>query len=155
LSFGGIRPRTATTKEQTMKTQSAVLITALVTVVIAQSAFAGGGGSGRSSSGRSSYGYSTGSKSYGGFSTESYKLPSYSTRSYGGSTKIYTPPGVQNYRSTTVSPYVKRDGTFVGPSFRSTPNRSVNDNWSTKGNSNPFTGQKGSRRLMQPWETQR
>jgi hypothetical protein len=143
-----------------MKMKPPIIITALVTLAIAQSAFAGSRGSGRSSSGRSSrdsLGSYRSSTSYGAFSTKksglskSYSLPSYSSRSYGGSrTKIYTPPGVQNYSTTTVRPYIKRDGSFVGPSFRSTPNRSVNDNWSTKGNFNPFTGQKGAQRLMEP-----
>lgn len=66
--------------------------------------------------------------------------------------KVYTPQGVQNYSTTTVRPYFKRDGKYVAPSFRSALNQSVNDNWSTKGNYNPFTGAKGEQRLMQPGE---
>jgi hypothetical protein len=43
---------------------------------------------------------------------------------------------------------VRRDGTFVAPHRRSVPNGTTRDNWSTKGNVNPYTGKKGSR--LQP-----
>jgi hypothetical protein len=36
-------------------------------------------------------------------------------------------------------------GTYVMPHYRSSPNRSVFDNWSTKGNLNPYTGKWGTR----------
>jgi len=40
--------------------------------------------------------------------------------------------------------YVKRSsGTYVAPHYSSTPNSFKFDNWSSKGNSNPFTGKKG------------
>ncbi|MFA5168531.1 MAG: hypothetical protein WC530_08385 [Candidatus Omnitrophota bacterium] len=46
------------------------------------------------------------------------------------------------YRSTRG--YVKRSsGTYVAPHYSSTPNRIKADNWSAKGNVNPFTGKKG------------
>ncbi len=34
-------------------------------------------------------------------------------------------------------------GTYVMPSYRTSPNRTKLDNWSTKGNYNPYTGKKG------------
>jgi hypothetical protein len=40
--------------------------------------------------------------------------------------------------------YIRRDGTYVAPSYRTTPNSTRLDNYSTRGNSNPFTGQRGS-----------
>ena len=43
-----------------------------------------------------------------------------------------------------VNGYVKKDGTYVAPHYRSSPNSSFDDNWSTKGNVNPYTGEEGS-----------
>lgn len=42
-----------------------------------------------------------------------------------------------------VNGYIKKDGTYVQPHYRSDPNGSFNDNWSTQGNVNPYTGQEG------------
>lgn len=39
--------------------------------------------------------------------------------------------------------YVKKDGTYVAPHYRSAPNRSKSDNYSTRGNYNPYTGEAG------------
>ena len=41
--------------------------------------------------------------------------------------------------------YMKRDGTYVSPHWRSSPNSSYNDNWSVRPNINPYTGQLGTR----------
>ncbi len=46
---------------------------------------------------------------------------------------------------TSVKGYVKKDGTYVPPHQRTDPNSSANDNWSTKGNTNPYTGEKGTK----------
>lgn len=43
------------------------------------------------------------------------------------------------------SGYIKRDGTYVQPHQKTAPNKSRDDNYSTKGNTNPFTGAKGSK----------
>ncbi|MDO6385612.1 hypothetical protein [Uliginosibacterium sp. 31-12] len=43
------------------------------------------------------------------------------------------------------SGYVRQDGTYVAPSYRSTPNNTTLDNYSTRGNTNPYTGQAGTR----------
>ena len=40
--------------------------------------------------------------------------------------------------------YTKKDGTYVAPHVRSTPNSSTSDNWSTQGNVNPYTGKTGT-----------
>jgi hypothetical protein len=53
-----------------------------------------------------------------------------------------------NPRSYSVRPYIRRDGSYVSPHRRSTPNREWRDNWSTKPNVNPYTGKGGSR--LQP-----
>jgi hypothetical protein len=45
---------------------------------------------------------------------------------------------------TTVRPYIKKDGTYVAPHVRSKPNNTTLDNWSTKGNVNPYTGKAGT-----------
>lgn len=43
-----------------------------------------------------------------------------------------------------VKGYTRKDGTYVAPSVRSAPNSSVYDNYSTKGNVNPYTGKSGT-----------
>ena len=40
--------------------------------------------------------------------------------------------------------YTRKDGTYVAPHMQSNPNSSKYDNWSTKGNENPYTGKKGT-----------
>ena len=42
-----------------------------------------------------------------------------------------------------VKGYTKKNGTAVKAYYRSLPNKDKTDNWSTKGNINPFTGKKG------------
>jgi hypothetical protein len=41
--------------------------------------------------------------------------------------------------------YVKKDGTYVQPHQKTAPNNTKNDNHSTKGNTNPYTGKKGTK----------
>lgn len=43
-----------------------------------------------------------------------------------------------------VKGYTRQDGTYVQPHYRSSPDIYVNNNWSTKGNINPYTGAKGT-----------
>ena len=47
-------------------------------------------------------------------------------------------------RDVAVRGYTKDNGTYVQPHHRSSPNEYKNDNWSTSGNSNPYTGQSGT-----------
>lgn len=42
-----------------------------------------------------------------------------------------------------VSGYTRKDGTYVQPYFRTAPNSTNQDNFSTKGNTNPYTGKPG------------
>ena len=44
-----------------------------------------------------------------------------------------------------VEGYTRKDGTYVAPHYRSSPNDTKMDNWSTRGNTNPYTGQPGTR----------
>jgi len=41
--------------------------------------------------------------------------------------------------------YTRSDGTYVAPHYRSSPNSTTLDNYSTRGNLNPYTGQVGTR----------
>lgn len=45
---------------------------------------------------------------------------------------------------TYVHGYTKKDGTYVAPHYRSSPNNTVRDNYSYKGNVNPYTGAVGT-----------
>lgn len=47
--------------------------------------------------------------------------------------------------SSRVRTYVKRDGTIVQSHRRTNPDRSFNNNWSTKPNTNPYTGATGTK----------
>lgn len=42
-----------------------------------------------------------------------------------------------------VQGYTRSDGTYVQPHYRSSKDSSFNNNWSTKGNVNPYTGERG------------
>ena len=40
--------------------------------------------------------------------------------------------------------YIRQDGTYVPPSYATNPNDTKLDNYSTKGNVNPYTGKAGT-----------
>jgi len=44
-----------------------------------------------------------------------------------------------------VKGYFKKDGTYVQPHKRTAPDKRVDDNWSTIGNTNPYTGKRGTK----------
>ena len=46
--------------------------------------------------------------------------------------------------STSAKGYFKKDGTYVQPHKRTQADSLKFNNWSTKGNTNPYTGKKGS-----------
>lgn len=54
-----------------------------------------------------------------------------------------------SYRSTPGYHYVQghttRTGTYVRGHYQTNPNHTRNDNWSTRGNVNPFTGERGTK----------
>lgn len=45
-----------------------------------------------------------------------------------------------------VNGYTRNDGTYVQPHIRSSPNSYRFDNYSAQGNTNPYTGDRGSQR---------
>src|SRR5882724_9600516 len=65
-------------------------------------------------------------------------------RSSGRSSSIGPGTG-SNYSSHSVRGYVRRDGTYVAPHYQSNPDGNINNNWSTKPNINPYTGEIGTR----------
>lgn len=71
-------------------------------------------------------------KGGGGHSSSSYSgSHAYSSGSSGG--------------SHSTSGYIKSNGTYVAPSHATNPNGTKADNWSTKGNVNPYTGKPGTK----------
>ena len=64
----------------------------------------------------------------------------------GGSHSTSASPGTGSKASAThVHGYTKKDGTYVEPHQRSTPDKKFENNYTTKGNQNPSTGKDGSR----------
>ena len=51
---------------------------------------------------------------------------------------------------TFVNGHFRSDGTYVEPHYRSTPDGNFSNNWSTRGNVNPYTGQWGTRDYPSP-----
>src|SRR4051812_27632161 len=45
----------------------------------------------------------------------------------------------------SVRGYTRKDGTYVAPHVRSSPNSTKDDNYSTRGNVNPYTGVAGTK----------
>lgn len=43
--------------------------------------------------------------------------------------------------------HIKKDGKYVAPHNRSKANKTQRDNWSSKGNSNPYTGKHGQKNV--------
>jgi hypothetical protein len=102
-----------------MKTLRLIAIT--TALLACTGAFARGGGGGHSSGSHgSSYGPSSAHGS--GYSS-----------------------GYVNPNSHSVSGYVRRDGIYVAPSHATNPNGTRQDNYTHRGNVNPYTGQVGTR----------
>lgn len=74
-------------------------------------------------------------------SNSSYSVPSVT---YSVPKVTYSTPSV-NYNTTSVSGYYRSNGTHVQSHVRTMPNSTNWDNFSTRGNSNPFTGSTGYR----------
>ena len=51
----------------------------------------------------------------------------------------------QSFADTYVNGYTKSNGTYVQGHYRSSPDSTRSNNWSTKGNTNPYTGKAGTR----------
>lgn len=66
-----------------------------------------------------------------------------------GKANLYDTPSMPAYGFNgieRVSGYFRSNGTYVEPYHRTRANSTEADNWSTKGNLNPFTGKRGSKR---------
>lgn len=50
------------------------------------------------------------------------------------------------FADETVRGYTRRDGTYVAPHQQTSPNQYRYDNYSSQGNTNPYTGQRGYER---------
>lgn len=59
---------------------------------------------------------------------------------------LFITPLISNHAeaASRVKGYTKKNGSYVQLHYRSSPNRSKFDNWSTKGNYNPYSGKKGT-----------
>ena len=55
--------------------------------------------------------------------------------------------------ATYVDGYTKSNGTYVEGYYRSSPNNTVYDNYSTDGNVNPYTGEEGDREVYDGYES--
>ena len=49
------------------------------------------------------------------------------------------------FSQTHVDGYYRSNGTYVQPHYRSSPDSSTYNNWSTRGNTNPYTGARGTK----------
>lgn len=49
------------------------------------------------------------------------------------------------FADTHVNGYYRNNGTYVQPHYRSDSNSTKLDNWSTQGNTNPYTGSVGTK----------
>ena len=58
-----------------------------------------------------------------------------------GNSLIY--PNMKAFADVYVRGHYRSNGTYVDPHYRTSPNKSTFDNWSSYGNTNPRTGQKG------------
>ncbi|PTM52308.1 hypothetical protein [Phreatobacter oligotrophus] len=70
--------------------------------------------------------YGSGQRGYGGYGSNTYGSGS-------------------NSSSHTVQPHITNQGTFVPGHQRTNPNSTQYDNYGTRGNVNPYTGQQGTR----------
>jgi hypothetical protein len=50
-----------------------------------------------------------------------------------------------SYADTYVNGYTRKNGTYVSGHYRSDANSTKSDNWSTRGNVNPYTGKPGTK----------
>ena len=106
---------------------SFIVAPAALVAFCAQETFAGGGGTG--GAGRSGGSRSSGSRSSSMRSGGARSGPGTGSRS----------------GSTSVHGYTRKDGTRVAPHHRSRPDGDSRNNYSTKGNVNPYTGKRGTR----------
>ncbi len=61
------------------------------------------------------------------------------------STMVFASNAFARSNDVWVDGYTRSDGTQVRGHYRSAPDSSYNNNWTTEGNTNPYTGQDGTR----------
>lgn len=59
---------------------------------------------------------------------------------------IFLSPVTFAKTSHSVKGHVKKDGTYVAPHRATNPDKTQKNNYSTKGNVNPYTGKKGTKK---------
>jgi len=68
---------------------------------------------------------------------------------HSGGSRSYSAPrsysGSSSTGSHSIQGYTKQNGTYVAPAHATNPNATKNDNWTTRGNVNPYTGAPGTR----------
>jgi hypothetical protein len=83
------------------------------------------------------------------FASESMILPLSAEARGGGGYKTSGRSSTKRTSSrsgpVTVRGHTTKRGTYVPPHRRTTPNKSKQDNWSTKNNVNPYTGKAGTK----------
>lgn len=60
-----------------------------------------------------------------------------------------------NAKDVHVRGYTRKDGRYVQPHYRSAPDGNPYNNWSTKGNVNPYTGKPGTKDVVPGYQGQR
>jgi hypothetical protein len=63
----------------------------------------------------------------------------------GGHSRSYESGTGSSHSSVSVHGYTKKDGTHVSGHKRSAADGNFNNNWSTKNNTNPYTGKEGTK----------
>jgi hypothetical protein len=71
----------------------------------------------------------------GGHSASPYSSGTHSTAAHSGN----------SVGSHSVHGYTKRDGTYVAPAHATNPDGTKANNWTAKGNVNPYTGKPGTK----------
>lgn len=79
------------------------------------------------------------SKSY----SKNYSSKSYSVKSGYVQRPLYVKPSPS--KSVSVKGYYNKSGKWVEPYKRTSPNKTVRDNWDTRPNVNPYTGKPGTK----------
>jgi hypothetical protein len=72
-----------------------------------------------------------------------FTYPTHGQRHSSRASRTATPTSTGG--SVRVRSYIRRDGTYVQPSHRTQPDGNFNNNWSTRGNVNPYTSEEGKR----------
>ena len=65
--------------------------------------------------------------------------------SYGGQSSYKSSYSYGSRSDHTVSGYTRSNGTYVQPSHATNPDSTRNNNYSTRGNMNPYTGKYGTK----------